>query len=60
MIPYTDIMKISDEETELLTGYEDLRPESLICQGVSCAVAGLGGESPAADQELTVRQGRPR
>ena len=44
VIPYVDIMKISDEETELLTGVES--PEAaageLIRQGVACAVVTLG------------------
>ena len=64
VIPYTDIMKISDEETELLTGYED--PEEaageLIRQGVSCAVVTLGGEGALLrTRNFTVRaKGRPR
>lgn len=45
-IPYVDIMKISDEETALLTGKED--PEEaadiLLSQGVSCVVVTLGSE----------------
>ncbi len=45
-IPYVDIMKISDEETALLTGKED--PEAaadvLLSQGVSCVVVTLGSE----------------
>lgn len=44
IIPSVDIMKISDEETTLLTGAEN--PEEaagrLIAQGVSCAVVTLG------------------
>jgi fructokinase len=46
VIPYADIMKISDEETELLTGKAD--PEEaaaeLVRQGVPCAVVTLGGD----------------
>lgn len=46
LIPYADIMKISDEETILLTDYKD--PEaaarSLIEQGVKIAVVTLGGD----------------
>lgn len=46
MIPYSDIMKISDEETALLTGYAD--PEKaaseLIEQGVKIAAVTLGGD----------------
>lgn len=44
MIPYADIMKISDEETALLSGKEDPREaaEILLAQGVSCVVVTLG------------------
>lgn len=46
VIKYVDIMKISDEETELLTGFE--KPEEaaaeLIKQGVSCVFVTLGEE----------------
>lgn len=46
MIPYADVMKLSDEETFLLTGKED--PEEaadvLLAQGVSCVVVTLGKE----------------
>lgn len=46
LIPYADIMKISDEETTLLTDYKE--PEaaarSLIEQGVKIAVVTLGGD----------------
>lgn len=46
VVKYVDIMKISDEETELLTGFES--PEEaaaeLIRQGVSCVFVTLGGE----------------
>ena len=45
LIPYVDIMKISDEETELLTGKE--KPEEaakiLFQKGVQIAVVTLGG-----------------
>ncbi|MEY8381071.1 carbohydrate kinase family protein [Ileibacterium valens] len=46
LIPYADIMKISDEETKLLTGFKD--PEeaarALIDQGVKIAAVTLGSE----------------
>ena len=44
LIPSVDIMKISDEETALLTGIEDPKGAAgrLIEQGVSCAVVTLG------------------
>lgn len=46
LIPYADIMKISDEETILLTDYKE--PEaaarSLVEQGVKIAVVTLGGD----------------
>ena len=46
MIPHTDVMKLSDEETELLTGVSD--PETaarrLLALGVPCAAVTLGAE----------------
>lgn len=44
MIPYADIMKISDEETELLTDHSDPKEaaQALIDQGVGCVVVTLG------------------
>ena len=44
MVPYADIMKISDEETELLSGKADSKEaaEELLKQGVSCVVVTLG------------------
>lgn len=44
VIPYVDIIKISDEETKLLTDHEDpiMAAEALIDQGVSCVVITLG------------------
>ncbi len=46
MIPYADIMKISDEETALLTDHEDPREaaDALLAQGVGCVVVTLGGD----------------
>lgn len=46
VIPYVDIMKISDEETKLLTDKEEplLAAEELIKQGVSCVIVTLGGD----------------
>ena len=45
-IPYVDIMKVSDEETVLLTGEKD--PEKaadvLLAAGVRCAIVTLGSE----------------
>ena len=46
VIPYVDIMKLSDEETELLTGFsapEDAARE-LLRQGVRCVFVTLGKE----------------
>lgn len=44
IIKYADIMKISDEETELLTGEADYEraAEKLISQGVKIAAVTLG------------------
>lgn len=44
MIPYADIMKISDEETALLTDYSDPKKaaQALLDQGVACVVVTLG------------------
>lgn len=46
VIPYADLMKLSDEETELLTDRCDPEgaAEELIRQGVSVVVVTLGGE----------------
>ncbi len=46
LIPYADIMKISDEETLLLTDYKapEAAAKSLIEQGVKIAVVTLGDE----------------
>lgn len=46
LIPYADIMKISDEETGLLTDYEDpaLAAASLIDQGVQAVAVTLGAD----------------
>ncbi len=57
IIPSVDIMKISDEETTLLTGTEN--PEEaagrLIAQGVSCAVVTLGKRRCADAHERLCR-----
>lgn len=44
LIPFVDIIKISSEETKLLTGYEEpiSAAEELIKQGISCVVVTLG------------------
>lgn len=46
LIPYADIMKISDEETTLLTDYKEpeAAAKSLVEQGVKIAVVTLGGD----------------
>ncbi|MEY8337581.1 carbohydrate kinase [Lachnospiraceae bacterium 62-35] len=46
MVPYVDIMKISDEETELLTGRKspEEAAKALCSQGVGLAVVTLGKE----------------
>ena len=46
LVPYVDLMKISDEETELLTGHKDVREaaEALYSQGVKVVAVTLGGE----------------
>lgn len=46
LIPYVDLMKISDEETELLTGHKDVQEaaEALYAQGVKIAAVTLGGK----------------
>ena len=45
LIPYVDIMKISDEEIELLTGYQNMMEavEELYRQGVKIIAVTLGG-----------------
>lgn len=45
LIPYVDIMKISDEEIELLTGYKNMMEavEELFRQGVKIVAVTLGG-----------------
>ena len=60
VIKYADIMKISDEETELLTGYKE--PEKaalkLIEQGVSLVFVTLGSEGSflrTKDFQITVK-----
>ena len=62
VIPWVDIMKISDEETGLLTGYED--PEEaageLIRQGVTCAVVTLGGDGALLRTENFTARARGR
>ena len=44
VIKYVDIMKLSDEETELLTDYKDpiVAAKTLLKQGVKCVVVTLG------------------
>lgn len=44
LIPYVDIMKLSDEETELLTGYKDIEKaaKALYAQGIKVAAITLG------------------
>ena len=46
LVPYEDLMKISDEETELLTDHKDVREaaEALYSQGVKVVAVTLGGE----------------
>ena len=57
MIPHTDVMKLSDEETELLTGVSD--PETaarrLLALGVPCAAVTLGAEGALAAARGEVR-----
>ena len=45
LISYVDVMKISDEETELLTGYKEVEKaaEALFRQGVKIVAVTLGG-----------------
>ena len=46
LIPYVDLMKISDEETMLLTGCKDVEQaaKELYCQWVKIVIVTLGGE----------------
>lgn len=46
MIPYVDIIKISDEETELLTGFQEVQDaaKELYRQGIKIVAITLGGE----------------
>ena len=50
LIPYVDIIKISDEETELLTGYKEVKKaaEALFRQGVKVVAVTLGGNGAYA------------
>lgn len=59
LIRYADIMKISDEETRLLTGYEDPEQaaEELLRQGVGCVVVTLGKEGALLKtKQIAVRE----
>lgn len=46
LVPFCDVMKLSDEETELLTGETapEAAAEKLLDQGVACVVVTLGGD----------------
>lgn len=46
MVPYADVMKLSDEETALLTGEADPAAAAavLLAQGVKCAAVTLGAD----------------
>lgn len=46
LVPFVDLMKISDEETELLTGYKDVKDAAakLYRQGVKVVAVTLGGD----------------
>ncbi len=46
MVPFCDVMKLSDEETELLTGEKapEAAAEKLLSQGVACVVVTLGSD----------------
>ena len=48
LVPYVDLMKISDEETELLTDHKDVREaaEALYSQGVKVVAVTLEGICP--------------
>ncbi len=59
MVPYVDVMKLSDEETALLTGESDPASAAavLLSRGVKCAAVTLGAEGAlvaAADGMRTV------
>lgn len=58
LIPYADLMKISDEETDLLTDFKD--PEeaarSLIDQGVKVAAVTLGSEGSLVANKEGIRK----
>ena len=58
LVPYVDLMKISDEETELLTDHKDVREaaEALYSQGVKVVAVTLGGEGGCMVPGFTVRQ----
>lgn len=57
MVPYVDVMKLSDEETELLTGAADPAEAAarLLARGVSCVAVTLGEKGA-----LTAAGGRMR
>lgn len=46
VLPYVDIMKLSDEETTLLTGFTDpaAAANALLEQGISCVIVTLGAQ----------------
>lgn len=59
VVPYVDIMKISDEETELLTDVSDPYEAAgvLLDQGVKCVVVTLGAEGAMLrTKEFTVKE----
>lgn len=64
MVPYADIMKISDEETELLAGKKDPveAAKALLEAGVSCVVVTLGKDGALLmTKNIQVQEkGKPR
>lgn len=59
VIPYIDVMKISDEETSLLTGFESPEDaaDELIRQGVGCVVVTLGKDGALLKtKDVTVKE----
>ena len=58
LIPYADIMKISDEETNLLTDHQDPTEaaKALLDQGVTIAAVTLGADGSLVANQEGVRQ----
>ena len=61
VIPFVDVIKISDEETELLTGVKspEVASQKLLDSGISCVVVTLGKNGALIRTKDCLRQIRP-